>query len=69
MPGLAPVSSAVAGAGREETVKEIGIILGLVCMGVDFYTAITGEKTLLHRVGHFGFGFVFVGLVYLVWIG
>ena len=49
--------------------KEIGIILGLLCMGVDFYTAITGKKTLLHRLGHFGFGFVFAGLVYLVWIG
>ena len=46
--------------------KEIGIILGLLCMAVDFYTAITGRKTLLHRLAHFGFGFVFAGLVYLV---
>ncbi len=49
--------------------REIGIILGLLCMGVDFYTATTGKKTLLHRLGHFGFGFVFAGLVYLVWKG
>lgn len=46
--------------------KIIGIILGLACMAVDFYTAITGRKTPLHRLGHIGFGFVFAGLVYLV---
>jgi len=45
-----------------------GITLGLVCMAVDFYVTVAGNKTPLHRAGHLAFALTFMMLVYLLWI-
>ena len=46
----------------------IAITLGLVCMVVDFYATLVGNKTPLHRAGHLAFALTFMMLVCLLWI-
>jgi len=49
-------------------ISTIGIVLGLVCMTVDFYATLAGNKTPLHRAGHLAFALTFMMLVCLLWI-
>jgi len=46
----------------------VAIALGLTCATVEFYAAVEGGKTPLHRTAHLAFGFVFLLLVYMVWM-